>query len=320
MKSALKIVLAAVLCAATLSPTLSLAQEAAKPKASNRLDPSIITEFGGKKSATKGKRDAIMGFGVPTQITDILVKGGQEITKGMLLVKGDDVEDLAVLKLQKAKAETSWPVERAKKQADLAELEYKRLADIRGKGGSSEQEVERAKLTWDVAVVDIHTAEVNQTQEVIQVERLQARVDKLHLLAPFDGIVDNVLVDVGHAVNENEKVIRVVNVDQLIMDVPAPMEDPATQTLKEGDKAWVLLDVASAARVIEGKVIEVAPTTDLSSLTRRVRVEIPNPKGPTRILAGEPAYVRFTQPPANVMSKLASAIQAQQPSAQASSK
>jgi RND family efflux transporter MFP subunit len=317
MNSAFKIVLAAVIAAAALSTSLGLTQDTAKPKASNRLDPSIITEFGGKKSATKGKHDSIMGFGIPTQITELLVKGGQEITKGTLLVKGDDIEDLAVLKLQKAKAESDWPVQRAKKQAELAELEYKRLADIRGKGGSSEQEVERAKLTWEVSVVDIHTAEVNQTQEVIQVERLQARVDKLHLIAPFDGVVDNVLVDVGHAVNENEKVIRVVNVDQLIMDVPAPMEDPATQTLKEGDKAWILLDVASAARVLEGKVIEVAPTTDLSSLTRRVRVEIPNPKGAQRILAGEPAYVRFTQPPANVMAKLAAAIKSQGPTEQA---
>ena len=291
--------------------SLGMGQEASKAKGSNRLDQAIVSEFGGKKSATRGQQDATMGFAVPTQVMEVLVKGGQEVTKGTLLVRGDDAEDLAVLKLQKAKAETNYPVQRAKSQADLAELEYKRLAEIFKKGGSSEQEVERAKLTWDVAVADYHTAEVNQTQEVIQVERLQARVDKLHLIAPFDCVVDHVLVDVGHAVNENEKVIRLVNVEKLVMDVPASMEDPATQTLKEGDRAWVLLDVAGAARVVEGKVVEVAPTTDLSSLTRRVRVELANPKGPQRVLAGEPAYVRFTQPPAAVMTKVTAAIAAQ---------
>jgi RND family efflux transporter MFP subunit len=307
MKAAAKSVLAAFLGIAALGLTLGMAQDSAKSKGPTRLDPSLIAEFGGKKAATKGHRDSVMGFSLATQITEVLVKGGQEVTKGTLLVKGDDAEDLSVLKLQKAKAESDWPVQRAKKQADLAEVEYKRLAGIREKQGSSEQEVERAKLTWDVAVIDHESAKVQQTQEVIQVERLQARVDKLHLVAPFDGIIDNVLVDVGQAVNENEKVIRIVDVDPLVTDVPAPTDDPVTQTLKVGDKAWVLLDVASAARLVEGKVIEVAPTTDLSSLTRRVRVEISNPKGPQRVLAGEPAYVRFTQPPASVMTKVAAA-------------
>jgi len=190
--------------------------------------------------------------------------------------------------------------------------------DIRAKAASSDQEVERAKLTWDVAVIDHETAKVNQTQEVIQVERLQARVDKLHLVAPFDGIMDDVKVDVGQNVNENEKVLRIVDVDPLVADVPAPMDDPMTQSVKVGDKAWVLLDVASAARVVEAKVIEVAPTLDLSSMTRRVRIEIANPKGPQRILAGEPAYVRLSQPPANVLAKVTAAIHAQGPTETAS--
>jgi RND family efflux transporter MFP subunit len=302
---------------ATLAFTLGLAQDSTKLKGPARLDPSIISEFGGKKSATKGHFDSTMGFSAPTQVAEVLVHGGQEVAKGTLLVRGDDAEDLSVLKLQKAKAESDWPVQRAKKQADLAELEYTRLKGIREKDGSSVQEVERAKLTWDTALIDWESAKVNQTQEVIQVERLQARVDKLHLVAPFDGEVDTVLVNVGHAVNENEKVIRIVNIDPLWADVPASTDDPVTLSLKQGDKAWVLLDIATAPRIVEGKVIEVAPTTDLGSLTRRVRVEIANPKGPNRVLAGEPAYVRFTAPPASVTSKVAAAAQAQQPSAQA---
>ena len=292
--------------------SLAPAQES-KPKGSTRLDPALVSEFGGKKSATKGHRDSWMGFSLPTQVTEVLVKGGQEVKKGTLLIKGDDAEDIAVFNLQKAKADSDWPVQRAKKQADLAKIEFDRLKKIHDDNqASSTQEVERAELTWQVALIDFESAKVQQTQEVMQVVRLQARVDKLHLVAPFDGIVDEVKVDVGQNVSENEKqVLRVVDVDPLIADVPAPMDDPATQTIKVGDKAWVLLDVANAARVMEGTVTEVAPTMDLSALARRVRIEIPNPKGPQRILAGEPAYVRFSQPPAGVMAKVTAAIKAE---------
>jgi multidrug efflux pump subunit AcrA (membrane-fusion protein) len=58
----------------------------------------------------------------------------------------------------------------------------------------------------------------------------------------------------------------------------------------------VLFDMAGLPIVREGKVIEAAPTADAASRTRRVRVEVANPKGPERLLAGEPSYVRFTAP------------------------
>jgi len=106
MKSPNKSVLAAFLGALALTCTLSRAQEATKPKASPRLDPALIAEFGGKKSATKGHRDSVMGFSLPTQVAEVLVKGGQEVPKGTLLVRGDDTEDLAVLKLQKLKSDS----------------------------------------------------------------------------------------------------------------------------------------------------------------------------------------------------------------------
>jgi RND family efflux transporter MFP subunit len=281
------------------------------------LDTSIVSEFGGTKAATRPSRDAVMGFSLPTQVREIVRRGGSEVKKDDIIVIGDDVEDLAVLKLQKAKAQFDWPVQRARKAADLAKVEYEKVKKLRENNASNEQELERARLSWEAAELDVKTAEVNQNQEVIQVERLQARVDKFHLKAPFDGEIDNVLVDVGQAVNENEKVVRVVNVDPLWMDVPAPTEELSTRTLKEGDKAWVLIDVAAGARIAEGKVIEVSPTTDLASRSRRIRVELANPKGPDRILAGEPSWVRFTEPTAAVKAKVTAAAMASREPAQA---
>jgi RND family efflux transporter MFP subunit len=299
--------LVALIGAVILSQGGAFAQprmDSGKPRVGSRLDPSIINEFAGFKAVTRPSRDAVMGFSISTQVSAVLVRGGQEVTKGTLLVKGDDAEDVVVLELQELRAKTDLPVQRAKASMDLAKLEHERLLELRTKDASSTQEVERARLTFDTAKIDFEYEKVKQTQEVMQVGRLQARVDKLHLTAPFDGTVDNVLVDVGQAVTEQEKVIRVVNVDILHMDVPAPTDDVVTLGMKNGDKAWVLLDVATSPRVMEGKVVEVSPTTDLASRTRRIRVEIENPKGSQRVLAGEPAWVRFTQPPAGVISQV----------------
>lgn len=288
------------------SPLSSLAQDSA-PNAPTASDSSaVLREFGGYRSFTRPSRDATMGFSQPTQVQEVLVKGGQSVKAGDLLIRGDDREDQALLKLQRMRAETDLPVRGAKAAMDLADIEYKRLQEARQQGGSSPQELDRARLTLERATVEYQQAILNQRQEVVQIERLDARIVHLRLQAPFDGQIDNIQVDVGQSVSENDKVIRIVNVDVLWIDVPASTFDAATQTVKDGDKAWVLVEAAGKFRMMEGKVIEVSPVADFSSRTRRVRAEIANPKGAQRLVAGDPAWVRFTAPPEGVAKKVAS--------------
>jgi RND family efflux transporter MFP subunit len=285
---------------------------AARAGVTRGLDPSLIASFSTIKAVTRPSRDAVMGFTVPTKITDIVVRGGQEVAKGQVIVQGDEAEDRALLRLQKVRAETDLPVERARKQMELAETEYRIQQEVRAGGGSSDQQLERARLAFEVAKIDVSKAQMEQTQEVIQVDRLESRVQKFRIDAPFDGVVDNVMLDVGHSASENDKVVRVVNVDQLWIDAPAPTQDAVTLSLKVGDRAWVLFDMAGTPIVREGKVIEAAPTADAASRTRRVRVEVANPRGPERLLAGEPAYVRFTAPSEEVGRALEAAKVAKQ--------
>jgi len=278
--------------------TAAEAASAGKPR---RLDEKIIASFSGNRCVTRPAQDAVMGFSLPTQIIEMLAKGGQKVTAGQMLLRGDDREESATVRLQKMQAETDLPVQRAKAAADLAELEYNRLKDIKDKGGSGLQEVERARLTFETSRIDWELAKIRQAQEVLTVERMESRLDRLRLKAPFNGIVDAILVDVGQAVSENEKVLRVVDISKIEMDVGSPTEDPRTWKLTVGDKAWVLLDVAGSPRLSEGRVDEVAPTADLGSRSRRIRVVIDNPEGPTQLIAGEPAWVRFSEPATEVV-------------------
>jgi RND family efflux transporter MFP subunit len=296
-------------CAALLGlPTLAPAQTGGPTSATSPTslgENTVVREFGGYRAFTRPSRDATMGFSQPTQVQEILVKGGQSVKAGELLMRGDDREDQALLKLQRMRAETDLPIKGAKAAMDLAELEYQRLQEARQQGGSSPQELDRARLTLDRATVEYQQAILNQRQEVVQIERLDARIVHLRLQAPFDGQIDTIQVDVGQSVSENDKVIRIVNVDLLWIDVPASMMDEATQLVKDGDKAWVLVEAGGKFRMMEGKVIEVSPVADFSSRTRRVRVEFANPAGASRLVAGDPAWVRFTAPPEGVAKKVA---------------
>ncbi|MCC6677128.1 MAG: efflux RND transporter periplasmic adaptor subunit [Phycisphaerales bacterium] len=257
---------------------------------------SLVRGFGGDKSVTRPGREAIMGFSTPTTIKEIAVKGGQRVKKGDLLVRGDDGEQVAIWKYTKLQAETDLPVQKALKTKELAELEWTKHQEMQKSGAGSPQEYDRARLTYESAVIDLDTAKLQQEQQVSALERADSLVERFRLRAPFDGVVDIVLYDEGHNVNEQDKVVKVVDVGVLWMDVPVPTQQTVQLGSKVGDPAWVLTEVPGGVRILSGKVIEVAPTGDSASRTRRVRVEISNADG--SVIAGEPAWVRLSEPTA----------------------
>jgi membrane fusion protein (multidrug efflux system) len=267
------------------------------------LDWSLGERFG-VQCHLRASREAVMGFGVPTTIAEVLVRAGQEVRKGQVLLRGDDREEAAILRLQRTRAETDLPVRLAETTKDFMEAEYKHLLDIHSKGGSGPQELERARLAFEKARLEYLMAVLTQTTEAIQVDRFQARVERYRVVAPFDGEVSTVDVDVGHLVTEADRVIKVVNVDVLAADVPADVGDPKTWSLKMGDRAWILVDVAGTPVLRTGSVTELDPTADLGSRSRRVRVEFSNPKGENRLLPGVPAWVRFTEPDPGLLAQL----------------
>jgi len=257
------------------------------------LTPEMILDFGGEKHVSRPSLDATMGFSVATRVAAVLVKVGEEVKEGQLMIRGEDAEEAVFVKLQKLRAETDLPVQKATKAAELAKLEYESLLDAKTKGAGSSLELGRAKLTWEGAEIDLDTAKITQQQEIVQVDRFQARLDKLQLKAPFSGRIDSVSADVGQSVSENDKVIRVVNINPLRIDVPTPTSRTLEMELKVGDAAWVLIDVPGEPRVRVGRVVGLGAVADSASATRNVRVELPNPDG---IIAGLNVWVRFREP------------------------
>lgn len=265
-----------------------------------------VKAFGGVKAVTRPSRDATMGFQVPTQIVNILVKGGQKVKAGDALIRGDDAEDAALVELQQMRAQTRIPIEAAAKARDLALLEFRRTEDAFNMKASNQQEYDRAKLAWERSVLEYDNAVQQSAQEGSGLKAREARLAKLTLTAPFDGVIDVIQADVGQSITESKEVLRIVNVDKLWIDANGSIDDETTLKIKEGDSAWVLVEVVGKPRILSAKVTEVAPAAHPVARTRRIRVELDNPSGPDQLLAGDAAWVRFTEPGADVVKSIAS--------------
>lgn len=249
---------------------------------------------------------APLGFTFPAEIVEVLVKGGERVREGQVLIRARDEELRAQRDLQRLSAETDLPVQRAHAAMKQAEVELTAQEEIRTRSKAATVpyaviELERAKTTFILRQAEYGIAQLEQQQQQLQLAFRQAQLDRLQLLSRFDGVVDEVLVHPGEVRRDSDPVIRVVATDPLWMDVAAPAFQTIEMDLKPGRPAWVLMDLPGEARVFMGKVIEVAPTVDSASRTRRVRVELANPHDWP---AGLNAWVRFTEPSAEWQARI----------------
>jgi RND family efflux transporter MFP subunit len=282
----------AVLALVGLAAVAGLAQS--QPPASTPVKALSPATFGGEKFITRPSRDSIMSFTFAAEISEILVKGGQKVKKGEPLVRARDEDVRAQRDLAKIITEVDLDVQKAQYGVDLAKVEFEAQQELRDKkSGGNKIEYARAEATLNARKVDLEIAKHERKQQVLQLAVRQAQLDRLSIVAPFDGLVDDVIVDIGQVKRETEPVLRIVNTDPLWIDVPTPTSQTLTLGLKPGDKAWCLLDLPGEAKVWTGKVIEVGAAADPASNTRRVRVELPNP---SQWPSGMTAWVRFTAP------------------------
>lgn len=292
MQSRMKLAAVLAVSGATLVFGFGAGQRSSQPTERKETE-ALIERFEGVRIYTKPSRDAEIGFAVPTRVTEVHVAGGQRVTKGQLLIRGDDGEERSLLELAKIRADDDSRVQRAIKAAELATKEYERAQEAFDKASVTQLEVDRARLQMETSELDVQIEKMTFHSDRVQVERMEAMLSELRINAPFDGIIDQVIVDVGDSIRDSEPVIRVVDITSMELDVPAPTDVTLSLGLNEGDPAWVLLDLAGQIRIVEGRVEEVSPVANYASRTRRVRVMIENPNGWP---SGIPAWVRFEKP------------------------
>ncbi|MBY0310569.1 MAG: efflux RND transporter periplasmic adaptor subunit [Phycisphaerales bacterium] len=247
-------------------------------------------EFGGYRADTRPRNDVTMKFSFSTEVRELSIVGGQRVKQGEILVRARDAEIKAAVDQQRALADNTLEVLGAEKALELAEFKFNQL-----KSGKvfSPTEFEQLRIEAETAKVQRDQAKKNLEQQAFRLKQLEGQFERYYLEAPFDGVIEEVMVEVGKGVTEQDEVLRIVNTQKLWLDPYASTHETLQLGLKQGSPAWVLIDLPGEARVVRGNVLYVSPVADSVSQTRRVRVEIDNPQNWP---AGTQALVRFSEP------------------------
>jgi multidrug efflux system membrane fusion protein len=176
--------------------------------------------------------------------------------KGKVVKKGDTICELNV------DARRAM-LEQARATMTQRKLEYEASKTLQEKGFRSPTSV-----AGDLAAYQAAKAEV---------ERMEKELENTKIKAPFDGVVDDRMVDVGDYLSPGQPCALVVALDPFL--VVGRVSEQDVHYIQIGNAGWAKLVTGER---VEGKVRFVAKSSDAATRTFRVELEVPNPNGALR--------------------------------------
>ena len=170
----------------------------------------------------------------------------------------------------------------ARAAATLARQQHERIQRLFRDQLVSQGEMDQSKSRLESAEAELQGAEAREQRARSSVRLGQDELDHLRVLAPFDGVVGERMVEVGESVIPGQPVLEIVSLDRLY--VSAPLDEMDIGRVREGLPARVTLD-PYRGRVWQGTVTRVSPVVnDSREQNRTLEVEVemtPDPSAPT---------------------------------------
>ncbi len=229
--------------------------------------PPVVTGF------TAPLRNVVLGSTCTGRIEAILVDEGARVEAGATVVRLDGDVQRHRFELADAQARSELDVELALLRLEQARTARDHLQTV-GVGAASTYELTTARIEVALAEVDVARARFRQEQAAREAALQQALLDEHEILAPFAGFVVEHLRQPGETVEDREGIVRLVQLDPLVVTVDCPLE--LVPAIQMGGVAEVTPD-GPGATSRRGTIVYVSPVADAASQTLKVKLHVANP-------------------------------------------
>ncbi|MDR0440021.1 MAG: HlyD family efflux transporter periplasmic adaptor subunit [Candidatus Accumulibacter sp.] len=218
--------------------------------------------------------NAQLNFAMPGSVFSIQVKPGQAVKAGELLMSLDTRAEDSRLKLLEQEIRSSIKIRTLSTKIRQANLDMERYAAALQDKAATLMEAQHAKLAHDVSRLALEEEHFRIAQLKLNRDELLAIRERMRLYAPCDGYVEDVLVELGVAVDKNIPALQLVSIDPLQVDITLPVEQ--AMRIREGDRVRAVLPDGEERPAFIKQVARIAV---LSNRSLKVRVDVPNPAG-----------------------------------------
>ncbi len=208
------------------------------------------------------------------RVSQVVVKRGDRVQRGDLLMVLESRILEASLQTARRKANSNARIKALEVEYDLRRQRHEQLRSLAEDGAGNPEEVRRAKADLDMAALNVEAAREEQALNALQVAEIEARIEQRKVRSPVDGVVTDVLKEVGEYVSSVEpQVATVVQLGRLRATFYLP--SPCLSNIQHGMEVPM---TTAQGDTINGMVEYVAPVTEADSGRARVDVLIDNPQ------------------------------------------
>lgn len=272
------------------------------------IEVDVISVEPGEVSATvsntrvgtvKACRRALLAPGTGGQVAKIHVKEGDSVKQNQLLMEIWNKDLRAQVELQEAQIRANQATAEQICQLKAgAEREAERISRLQRYNQIVSEEQVDTKVTGAKA----QQASCNAARETIAVSQanrdmIRAAIERTLLIAPFDGTVAEINVELGEFVTPSPTGIQTLPAIDLLdvscLYVSAPIDEVDAPQIKTGMSACVSLDAFSDKRC-SGTVSRIAPYVlekEKQARTVEVEVKLTDPKDLKDLLPGYSADI-----------------------------
>lgn len=162
-------------------------------------------------------------------------------------------------------------------QAQNDQTEFERQQGLVKGGASPSRELDQAAT--DLAVSQARLQEV------------AARLERTRILAPTDGVLNDLLVEVGEYMQPGTAVARIVQTDIVKAAVDVPERDVAF--FSPGQRVEVLAEIKDRQQTFNGTITFISKVADERTRSTRMEITLANPEG--LLFSGKIVRVRLTR-------------------------
>lgn len=212
-------------------------------------------------------------------LSTLAVKQGDMVSAGSPVASLNHDVLMASLKIAKMRALMEASILRASAEVRQRQRRYEKMLGLHGNGHASEEELDSAITSLEIAQADLLDAKERQKLAQLQVEEMAAQLRRRTIFSPVNGQVVKLHKEAGEYVASLEPVVAtIVQLDKL--RVKFYLDTSGARHFRRGDQVPVFF--RDTQQYASGTVEFVSPTTDADSSTVRVEVVIDNPEGKYR--------------------------------------
>lgn len=275
------IVLVAVLVAVAIGFNISSKRKQSAQSSASAVTTPAPLEFLATDIATVQPRDlrqilrlsgslravnqAAVKAKVPGEVREVLVREGEAVKAGQVLIKMDTSEYQS--RVEQAKGSQLA----ARGQLDIATKTRDNNKALLEKGFISKTAFDNAESQFNIARANLESA-----KSALDVS--QKLLNDTVIRAPISGLVSSRTIQPGEKVSADNRLLDVVDLNKLEMEAAVPASDIMNVALGQE----VQVNIEGLADPLPGKVVRINPSTQTGSRSILTYIQVDNPKGVLR--------------------------------------